>query len=254
MSMPATVIPMPNSAQENLLAEIESHLAQAEQHRKRTGRPFCTLTYAQSIDGCIAFKSGSPMRLSGQESMVLTHWLRSRHDTILVGIRTVIADNPRLSVRLVEGADPRPVVLDSRLRIPLQSHLLTNGHLKPWIAAGRGPDGAREDALKSLGARVFRLPTDGRGRVDLKSLLHEMAHLGVNSLMVEGGARVLTSFMKARLVDQVIITIAPVVVGGMRAFQRLGDRPELLPELDEVTYTPLGRDMVVYGKPLWDDA
>jgi 3,4-dihydroxy 2-butanone 4-phosphate synthase/GTP cyclohydrolase II len=232
--------------------EIEGHLAQADHYRQRNGRPFCTLTYAQSIDGCIGFKSGSPMRLSGEESMVLTHWLRSRHDAILVGIRTVIADNPRLNVRMVEGASPQPVVLDSRLRIPLECHLLNNGYQKPWIAAGQNPDARRELELQSIGARVFRLPTDSRGRIELESLLGEMAQLGVNSLMVEGGGRVLTSFMKARLVDQVIITIAPVVVGGLRAFLRLGERPELLPALENVTYTPFGRDMVVCGRPLWN--
>src|SRR5205823_12555295 len=115
----------------------------AEQHR-HSSRPFVTLSYAQSVDGSIAARPGQPLALSGALSMTLTHQLRAAHDAILVGIGTVLADNPRLSVRLVEGKDPQPIVADSRLRLPLSANLLYQHPLSPWIASGDQADVGRQ--------------------------------------------------------------------------------------------------------------
>ncbi|MBI2875633.1 MAG: RibD family protein [Candidatus Tectomicrobia bacterium] len=239
---------------EAFLNGIQVELAQAREHRRRTGRPFCTLAYAQSLDGCIARRPMGPMSLSGPEAMALTHQLRSWHDAILVGIRTVIADNPRLSVRLVRGQSPQPVVLDSQLRMPPECHLLTNGNRKPWIATSLEGRPVRQRDLESRGAKVLHLPTDRQGWVALEPLLEKMGQMRIDSLMVEGGARVLTSFMRARLVDQVVITLAPVIVGGVHAFLRLSPGPAPLPHLREVRYAELGRDLMVWGQPLWGEA
>src|SRR5512133_2370683 len=91
----------------------------------REGRPLVTLSYAQSLDGSLAAQRGTPLALSGPQSMELTHRLRAAQDAILVGIGTVLSDNPRLTVRLVEGSQPQPVILDSHLRFPLNANLLT---------------------------------------------------------------------------------------------------------------------------------
>ncbi len=232
---------------------IRAALDGAGEHRMRTGRPFCTLTYAQSVDGCIACDPMNPLAISGPESMVLTHRLRSLHDAILVGIRTVLADNPRLNVRLVDGPDPQPVVLDGNLRIPPDCRLLDNGSKRPWIAAGFDAEYRRRDELEAGGATVMRLPTDARGWIALDPLLRAMGEMGIDSLMIEGGARVLTSFMRARLVDQVVITIAPMMVGGVRAFLMLSDDPASLPRLAGARYTVLGNDLVLWGQPAWED-
>lgn len=189
----------------------------------RLGRPFVTLSYAQSLDGSIAARSGRPLALSGPESMTLTHSQRACHDAILVGIGTVLADNPRLTVRLVAGRDPQTVIMDSRLRFPPYAELLRHGR-SPWIATAQEADSQRLEALETAGARVFRLPS-ADGWVDLVSLLKLLSDLGIHSLMVEGGARVITSFLVSRLVDQMVLTIAPWLVGGLRVVDHLGAPP-----------------------------
>jgi 3,4-dihydroxy 2-butanone 4-phosphate synthase/GTP cyclohydrolase II len=237
---------------ETFLSEIKAGLAHAELHRRSTGRPFCTLAYAQSVDGSITCNPMRQMALSGPESMTLTHHLRALNDAVLVGIRTVLADNPKLSVRLIPGKNPQPVVLDTRLRTPLNSNLLDHGTRRPWIATSREAEASRQQRLETKGAQVFRFSTDGLGWVALEPLLDKMGRMGVSSLMVEGGSRVLTSFMTARLVDQVVITVAPLIVGGVPAFSRLTRDAELLPRLQKVRYANFGPDLMVWGYPSWE--
>ncbi len=101
-------------------------------HLNRPGRPLVTLSYAQDLDGSIAKRRGEPTSISGPESLEFTHRLRAAHDAILVGIGTVISDDPQLNVRFAKGNDPQIVVLDSQLRLPLQSKLLENSK-KAWV-------------------------------------------------------------------------------------------------------------------------
>jgi 3,4-dihydroxy 2-butanone 4-phosphate synthase/GTP cyclohydrolase II len=176
--------------------------------------PLVTVSYAQSIDGSMAATNGAPLRIGSERSMGFTHLLRATHEAILVGIGTVLADNPRLTVRLAPGHDPQPVVLDNSLRTPPTACCIT-GPRPAWIATTR-PDAAREQALRAAGARIGRLPSDQQGQVDLVALLEWLGSQGVRSLMVEGGARVLRSFLQSRLVNQVVVTIAPLFIGGLR--------------------------------------
>jgi len=238
---------------DGFLSDIRSGLERAEEHRRQRGRPFCTLSYAQSIDGCITCNPMSRMALSGQESMIATYHLRAWHDAILVGIRTVLADNPGLTVHRIAGQNPQPVVLDSKLRTPLESKLLNDGARRPWIATTQKAEPSRQGSLEERGAHVLRFPTNEYGWVALEPLLDEMGRMGINSLMVEGGGRVLTSFMRAHLVDQVIITVAPLIVGGVRAFHRMSMDPALLPRLYEVRYANFGQDLMVWGVPFWEE-
>lgn len=226
----------------------------------RAGRaaPFVTLAYAQSVDGSIAVRRGRPLPLSGPASRVLTHRLRAAHDAILVGIGTVLADDPWLTVRHVDGPDPRPVVLDSRLRTPPGARLLADPARRPLIATTAAADAARQAALEGAGAEVARFPPDPRGLVPLEPLLGRLHGDGVASVMVEGGARVITSFLRARRVDHVLLTIASVVVGGLRAVGPLagdaggrGEEVEGTPRLCGVEAFRLGDDVVLSGAPLW---
>lgn len=230
---------------------IDAWLASAQAHREGTGRPLVTLTYAQSLDGSITFRRGQPLALSGPESQALTHRLRARHDAILVGIGTLLADDPRLTVRLAEGPDPQPVVLDSHLRFPLQAALLSGGRKAPWIATLDGADSDRGALLQAAGARLLHLPGEG-GRISLPALLRCLGQMEVNSLMVEGGARVITSFLSKGLADLVIITISPSFVGGLHAVEAgalggAGERP-VFPRLQDTGSTRLGDDLIVWGR------
>jgi GTP cyclohydrolase II len=235
----------------SILDQVVEVLRSAPAYRRRTGRPFVTLSYAQSLDGSIADRPGHPLALSGPQSLALTHSLRASHEAILVGIGTVLADNPRLNVRLVAGQDPQPIVVDSRLRFPPYANLLKN-RPSPWIATNEGVvDAERQQALEAAGARILPLPGIN-GWVDLAALLKNLGSMGISSLMVEGGAQIITSFLTTRLVDQVVLTIAPLLVGGLRVVDHLGHSRRRLPRLINLSYQQLGDDLVLRGDPAWE--
>lgn len=207
-------------------------------------RPLVTLSYAQSLDGCIAQRRGEPLQLSGRAALVMTHRLRAEHDAILVGIGTALADDPSLTVRLVEGPDPRPVIVDSRLRLPLHARVLRGA---PWVATCAPAEHAAAVALRNAGADLLHLPATADGRVHLPSLLVALQTRGIRSLMVEGGARIITAFLNAQLVDRLVLTVAPRLVGGVRAPEEL---ERALP-LRDVRYEQLGDDLIVSGVLAW---
>jgi GTP cyclohydrolase II len=233
------------------MEEIEMWL-EDQKNFKGIDRPLVTLSYAQSMDGCLTIRRGQSTPLSGPEAMRVTHLVRAAHDTILVGIGTVLADDPRLSVRLVPGISPRPVVLDTFLRIPLDRKLLQRQDKLPWIFTGNEVDLSRRDALEEKGGRVFSCAAASRGYLDLRSLMDCLWGLGVKRLMVEGGAQVITSFLNERLVDRVVVTTSPVWLGGLGTVEypllRTGDTGTgFLPALENPTYQRYGRDMILYG-------
>jgi 3,4-dihydroxy 2-butanone 4-phosphate synthase/GTP cyclohydrolase II len=241
---------MPLEPEEGMAALVQN----AAEHYRHTGRPFVTLSYAQSVDGSIAAHPGQTLALSGGLSMTLTHRLRAAHDAILVGIGTILSDNPRLTVRLVAGKNPQPIVADSRLRFPLSANLLCQHPLSPWIAAGTSADASRQHVLEAAGARVLRLPMNARGQVNLTALLERLGTLGIRSVMVEGGARIITSFLAERLVDHIVLTVAPRLVGGIRAVRRLAyTDPVHLPRLRNLRYQRLEEDLVLWCDPAWEE-
>lgn len=239
----------------SLAIPIDLLLADAAQHRERLGRPLVTVTYAQSLDGSITAVRGSRLAISGPESLALTHQLRAAHDAIMVGIGTVLADRPHLNVRLATGKDPQPVVLDSHLRFPLGESRLQARCLPVWVVTTENADRQKQQELEATGTRVLRVPADGRGRVGLKEVLERLAALGISSLMVEGGARVITSFLSEHFVDLLVITITPIMVGGLHAVEGLlpangrgSAGADGFPRLQEMGYRRFGGDLVVWGK------
>ncbi len=231
--------------EETIVARLDGLLERAMQH-DRDDRPFITLTFAQSVDGSIACSPSAATALSNSRSLTLTHLLRARHDAILVGIRTVIADDPLLTVRLVEGPSPQPVVLDSRLRLPLTARLLGGGCDPPIVATTTRASETSAARLRSAGARIVRVSPDDRGLVDLKASLLHLRRSGVRSLMVEGGARVITSVLRANVADHLVLTIAPLFLGGLRAVNPLAQLDNgPMPKLRKIEYTTLGDDLVL---------
>jgi riboflavin-specific deaminase-like protein len=179
--------------------------------RRPSARPFVTLHYAQSLDGRIATRSGAARWISGPEATRFAHELRAVSAAVLVGSGTALADDPRLTVRLVAGRQPLRVVLDGRGRLTSEANLLCDPTASTLHVVG---EDARAPAA-ALAPHVERivLPAGHAGGVDLGALLAELARRGVDTLLVEGGRAVLTSFLRAGLVDRLVVSIAPMVVG-----------------------------------------
>ena len=180
-------------------------------------RPRVTLHFAQSLDGRIGL---GPLHeraiLSSEEGVVSAHQSRSEHDAVLIGIETLLHDDPLLTARCVTRSQPRRVVLDSALRSPVGARLLTPdaraGKVMIFGCAERAL-ATRRAELEAAGAEVCLTSRARDGRVSLTEALERLAQLGVERLLVEGGARVLTSFLEARLADRAEVEIAPLWLG-----------------------------------------
>jgi diaminohydroxyphosphoribosylaminopyrimidine deaminase/5-amino-6-(5-phosphoribosylamino)uracil reductase len=178
------------------------------------GLPYVTVKFAQTLDGRIATARGESRWISSPESLKLAHKLRARHDAILVGVGTVVKDKPELTTRLVRGRNPVRVILDSKLRVPLDARVLTNQKAaRTLVVATPAVVKARRDALGKMGIEVVTVPPDSQGRVDLKEMLKTLAQWQISSVLVEGGAEVITSFLRLGLVDKIIAIIAPKIMG-----------------------------------------
>jgi diaminohydroxyphosphoribosylaminopyrimidine deaminase/5-amino-6-(5-phosphoribosylamino)uracil reductase len=181
---------------------------------RTTGLPYITLKWAQSLDGKIATSTGSSTWITSPASLKLAHKLRSTHDAILVGAGTIVKDNPELTTRLVKGRNPLRVVLDSNLRIPADVKVFKNLAKAPTVLATTAWDAKEKlDERRALGLEVLIVPPDSNGRVDLEALLKTLGERDISSLLVEGGAETITSFLRLGLEDRVIAIIAPKIIG-----------------------------------------
>ncbi len=189
-----------------------------------TGLPFTTLKIAQTLDGRIAASNGRSQWISGERSRRLVHKMRSQNDAVLVGVGTVLADNPHLTVRLSRGVSPKRVVVDSRLRIPLHSHLLTDKLAeKTIIATTAWASKNKIKRIEHLGATVWVLKANSEKRVHLPALWTRLGKEGIASVLVEGGSRIATAVLKNKLADKIQIFLAPKILGdGLCAIDNLG--------------------------------
>jgi GTP cyclohydrolase II len=175
-------------------------------------RPYVVLKFAQTLDGRIATRTGDSKWISGEPERRASHALRAACDAVLVGINTVLADDPQLTVRLVTGASPLRIVLDSTLRIPDASQILGDAAPTLIITTDRSsPERRRDLRERAVGVQVVE-PAPPWG-VDLAATLTHLREAGIRSLLVEGGAAVITSFLRQRLVDRIVVGIAPRILG-----------------------------------------
>lgn len=215
-------------------------------------RPLITIKYAQTLDGCIATARGDSRWISGPESRAAAHRLRAAHSAILVGIGTILADDPLLTVRWVEGRDPLRVVVDSRLRVPLDAAVLRDSPSNTLFATTFNAPREKREVLERVGATVVRLPAAGNG-VDLATLFEELGARGLESVLVEGGAAIITSLLSAQLADYLTIFIAPKVLGrgrgavGSLGIEQLGDAITFSQRRTEL----LGQDLMFHGAICW---
>jgi len=186
-----------------------------------TGLPFVTMKVAMSLDGKIATKSGDSKWISGEESRRLVMKMRGSHDAVMVGIGTVLKDNPHLTCRLKKAHNPIRVIVDSKLRIPLSANVLKDGNGMVIIGCGRDFDEKKKRALESLGVMV--LPCPGMdGRVDLKKFMVSLAREGITSILLEGGSELGGAMVNSGLVNRFCFFVAPKIIGGRDAKTPVG--------------------------------
>ncbi|MBQ7220319.1 MAG: bifunctional diaminohydroxyphosphoribosylaminopyrimidine deaminase/5-amino-6-(5-phosphoribosylamino)uracil reductase RibD [Synergistaceae bacterium] len=185
-------------------------------YAQKHSRPFITIKAAVSLDGKMCLANGSSKWITGSLARVHAHALRAENDAVVVGVNTVIADDPELTVRHVTGINPLRVILDSRLHTPTDAKVIgTDG--KCLIFAGYKADYEKEAKLRDAGAEIIRLPYYGP-RVDIGAAMKPLVERGVLNLMVEGGPGVISTFMRYRLADYLKMFIAPRVLGEGKGF------------------------------------
>ena len=189
--------------------------------RRAAGRPYVVLKYAQTLDGRIATAGGDAKWISGVPERRVSHAMRAACDAVMVGIGTVLRDDPRLTVRMVPGASPIRVILDSKLRVPPHAGVLDPDAVTIVLTTSRSSP-ARREALRERRVRV-EVVQEGPDGVDLREGLARLSELGIRSLLVEGGARVITSLLRGQLADRVVVALAPMLLGkGTEAVGDLG--------------------------------
>jgi riboflavin-specific deaminase-like protein len=214
-------------------------------------RPYVVLKYAQTLDGRIATGGGDSKWISGTQERRVSHALRAACDAVLVGAGTVLADDPLLTVRMVPGASPIRVVLDSTLRVPPDAQVF--GPDAPTVVlTSERSDPDRRAALRRRGVKV-EVVGEAPAGVDLADGLARLRASGIRSLLVEGGSRTITSTLRARLADRVVVAVAPLLLGtGTDAVGDLGAR--LVTDglkLANRTVHQLGPDLLIAGDLDW---
>jgi len=222
----------------------------------RTGLPQVIAKVGQSLDGKIATASGESRWITSPDARRLAHAWRSRVDAVLVGVNTILQDDPRLSVRGLRHRPDRPikVVVDSRLRTPRQARCLSPKTAAPMVIATTVRSGQAAAALRQRGVRVWTFPGKA-GRVPLRRLCRELVRHGAHSVLIEGGAEVLASALAERLVNRVVFFVAPLLIGGRTAAGSVGGsgirRLRQAIRLADVTYRRVGPDLCVEARVVY---
>ncbi len=216
------------------------------------GMPHVVLKAAVTLDGRIAARGGASRWITGEMARRRAHALRARADAVLVGVGTVIADDPRLTVRRVRGTSPVRIVLDTHLRVPLDAALVRTARQVPtWIVHGPEPDAERCSMLHEAGVELIEVPLGSDGRLDPVAALRAVAERDVVRLLVEGGARVHGTLLREGLVQEAALFVAPVLFGDPEALPVAFGPPLLDPaqgwRIEPLRIQRLGRDVLFEG-------
>jgi len=215
--------------------------------------PFVLLKTAMTLDGKTATKTGDSKWISGERSREYVHCLRNRYSSILVGINTIIKDNPELTARLngVKSRNPVRVIIDSKGSIPADARVLeTDKNKKTIIAATEDMPEEKKSYLENNGAEI--IITDKKaGKVNIRQLLEELGRRGIDSILVEGGGTAAASFIEEGLIDKVAFFIAPIIIGGSTApTPVMGSGVDLVRDGYKLKYqrvSTFGQDILVEG-------
>ncbi|MGV3488495.1 MAG: bifunctional diaminohydroxyphosphoribosylaminopyrimidine deaminase/5-amino-6-(5-phosphoribosylamino)uracil reductase RibD [Tuberibacillus sp.] len=217
-------------------------------HYISTKRPYVTLKSAVSLDGKMATVTGESRWITGEKARLDVHRLRHEHDAILVGVGTVIKDNPHLTVRLPEGGNnPIRIILDSHLKTPIDSNVVNDSMADTWIITAEKP--AEVLSAPFLSKQNVKIISMQQEKIDIPSLLDFLGKQGITSLFVEGGSKVNGSFIQSKMVNQIIMYFAPKIIGGAFApaaiggegFRRMSD----ILTLTIKSVEPIGEDLKI---------
>ena len=220
-------------------------------HYIQTNTPFVTLKTAVTLDGKTAAKTGDSKWITSNEARLDVHHLRHEHDAILVGINTVLKDNPLLTTRRPQGGkNPIRIVLDTKLSIPLSANLIQDRSAKTIIFTGKNIDIHKKEELENLGAEIISLPEE---TIHVKEVLRILGERKISSVLVEGGSEVHASFIGENAFQQIIAYIAPKVIGGKNAFPFVGGAGASFikegKDLQFVSIEKIGPDIKIVAKP-----
>lgn len=217
-----------------------------------TGKPFVLLKAAMSLDGKIATAEGESQWISCETSRKEVHRLRHELTAVMVGIGTVLADDPMLNCRIAGSRQPKRIIVDSHLAIPEDLKLVRSAGEYPLIIATlETSDSQKKDRLKARGAEILEIQADGGGHVDLQQLMAVLGGMKIDSILLEGGGRLAEGALKAGIVDKVQFYIAPMLIGGAAAKTPVeGDGIQALSQswkITDWTAEKIGDDLKVTG-------
>jgi diaminohydroxyphosphoribosylaminopyrimidine deaminase/5-amino-6-(5-phosphoribosylamino)uracil reductase len=217
-----------------------------------TRMPYVVVKAAQSLDGKIATSSNESKWITGEAARGYVQKLRHEYDALLVGINTVLIDNPSLTARIQGGKDPIRVIVDSSLRISLDAKVLTQqSNAQTIIATTDQAEREKIDALIKRGASVFTIKKGANGGVDLKDLMVELGKREITSVLIEGGSQINASAFQTGIVDKVVFFIAPMIIGGQDSLSSVGGQsPSSLVSalrLRDIQAALVGDDLMVEG-------
>lgn len=222
-----------------------------------TRQPFVTSKSAITLDGKIATRSGASRWITGEAARAAGHQLRHANDAILVGIGTVVQDDPQLTTRLPgqSGANPLRIVVDSTLRLSPGAQVAdVAAERRTLIVTTEQAEAAKMKTLEGRGVEVIRLPACGAGRVNLDALCAILGERGIASVLVEGGAVLTAALLRQRLIDKMVLFVAPKIIGGdgVSAFGPCGiDTMEQALSLRDLTSRQVGDDLMLEAYPAW---
>jgi diaminohydroxyphosphoribosylaminopyrimidine deaminase/5-amino-6-(5-phosphoribosylamino)uracil reductase len=210
--------------------------------------PYVVMKYAMTMDGKIACRTGASRWITGEEARRHVHRLRGRCAAVLVGINTVLADDPLLNCRIPGAHQPLRIVVDSRLRLPQESRLCRTAKEYPTLVVCAAVDPRRRASLEAMGVKVISLP-DETGRVDLKKLMTLLGKREISSVLIEGGGEIHEAALRAGIVHHVCAYLAPKLLGGRNARTPVGGQgvptPDAGARLCRRRITPLGEDLLL---------
>lgn len=218
-------------------------------------KPFVTLKSGVTLDGKIATYASNSKWITSAESRTDVHHLRNENMAILVGVNTVMKDNPELTTRIPNGRNPIRVILDSTLKIPLESKVVTDKLAETWIFTSKNYDTDKEKILMSLGLKVF--VTNGLEKVDPNEVVQILGENLVSSVLIEGGGTINASFLENKCIDKVILYFAPKLIGGKNAptflegtgMEKMADAVDLV----DTSIIKIGKDYKFIGYPSYSN-